>query len=130
MASPSSRDGSSVDCRAHLLESAATADIRDRAVNVGIGRLRLFHQQCRHSHNHTSLAVPTLRHVVLKPGFLDRMQNAVLTQTFDRGNLLPVSLADREGARADSSAIDVHGAGSALRYAATVFGAGETDLLS
>src|SRR6266481_224242 len=129
MASSLSRVRRRVNCRAHLLESAAAADICDRAVNVRITRLWLFHQQCYCSHDHAGLAVPTLWHVVLKPGFLNGMQNTILSQPFDRSDLLPFSLADRKGAGADSSAVDVHGAGSALRNSATVFGPGEADLL-
>src|SRR5215831_21170336 len=129
MVSSLSRVARRVNCRAHLLESATAADIRDRAVNVRIAGLRLFHQQRHCSHDHASLTVPTLGHVVLKPGFLNRMQNTVLREPFDRSDLLPFSLADRNGAGADGSAVEVHGAGSALRNAATVFGAGEAYLL-
>ena len=58
-------------------------------------------------HDHASLTVPTLGHVVLKPGFLNGMQNTTLSQPFNRRDLLPFSLADWKRAGADSSTIDV-----------------------
>jgi len=51
------------------------------------------------------------------------MQDAILGQPFDRCDLLPFSFADGQGAGTDSNTIDVHGARSALRNAAAVFGA-------
>src|SRR5215210_6790231 len=79
----SSRAGGGVNGLAHLLEGAAAADIGDRFVDVFVGRLRLFLQQCRDRHDHSGLTVTALRHVVVDPGFLHLMQRAVLRQTFD-----------------------------------------------
>jgi hypothetical protein len=57
------------------------------------------------------------------------MQNAILSQPFDRSDLLSFGLVHRQGAGADGSTVYVYGARSALRNAATVFGAGKADLL-
>src|SRR4051794_20332049 len=44
-----------VDRRAHLLEGAASADIRDRLVDVLVGRLGLLGEQRGHRHDHAAL---------------------------------------------------------------------------
>ena len=77
--------------RTDLLEGAAAADVGDRSVNVGVGRLRLFRQQRTHRHDHAGLAVAALRHLVLNPGFLHFGQHAVGGQTFNRCNLFLIS---------------------------------------
>src|SRR5262245_53995088 len=61
------RAGGGVDRRAHLMEGAATADIGDAGVDVGVGGLGLLLEQRRHRHDHPTLAVAALRHVVLDP---------------------------------------------------------------
>src|SRR5712691_10234510 len=67
---------SGVDRRAHLLEGAATADVGDVGVDVGIGRFRLVLEQRRHRHDHPALAIAALRHVVIEPGLLHLVQRA------------------------------------------------------
>src|ERR1700751_308451 len=54
-----------VDRLAHLLEGAAAADIGDGVVDVGVGRLRLLLEECRHRHDHSALAIAALRNVVV-----------------------------------------------------------------
>src|SRR5262245_3513108 len=66
--------GRGVDRFAHLLEGAAAADVGDRGVDVRVGRLRLLLQESRDRHDHSRLAVTTLRHVVLDPGLLHLVQ--------------------------------------------------------
>src|SRR5258706_2170970 len=122
------RDG--MDRFAHLLEGAAATDIGDRGVDVRVGGLGLLLEERRHRHDHSRLAVAALRHVVLDPGLLHLVQLAAFGEAFDGGDLLPGSSADREGAGADGRAVDVDRAGAALRDAATVFRAGEADLLA
>ena len=114
---------------AHLLEGAATADIGDVGVDVGVGRLRLVLEQRRHRHDHAALAIAALRHVVFEPGLLHLVQHAVLRQPFDGGDLPAVDRAQRHRARAHRDAVDMDGAGAALRDAAAVFGAGQSDRL-
>src|SRR5262245_8487365 len=131
MASPSGRLlRNGMDRFAHLLEGAAAADVRDRGVDIRVGRLRLLREQRRHRHDHSRLAVAALRHVVPDPGFLHLGQLAALREAFDGGDLLAHRRADRERARTHRRAVDVHGAGAALRDAAAVLGSGEADLLA
>src|SRR5215471_12897830 len=69
--SPRSSVGrSSVDAGAHLLIGAAAADIGDRLVDVGVGRLRLLLEERRHRHDHAALAVAALRNIVVDPRLL------------------------------------------------------------
>ena len=118
-----------VDRRAHLLEGAATADVGDLAVDVGVGRLRLVLEQFGDRHDHAALAIAALRHVIVDPGLLYFMQHAVLGEALDGDDLLADRGARRERARARRHAVDVHGAGAALRDAAAVLGAGQADVL-
>src|SRR5581483_2097970 len=122
--------GCHVDCFAHLLEGAAAADVGNRGVDVGVGGLRLLFQQRRDGHDHARLAIAALRHIVLEPRLLHLVELAVLRQAFDGGDLLARGAADREGTRTHRRAVDVHGAGTALRDAAAVFRAGEADILT
>src|SRR5438552_2591082 len=129
MSAPSGLGGH-VDRFAHLLEGAAAADIGDARVDVGVGRLRLRLEERRHRHDHSGLAIAALRHVVIDPRLLHLVQDFARGQAFDRGDLAVAHCADRYGARAHRDAVDVHGAGAALRDAAAVLGAGEADLLA
>src|SRR5215218_10617344 len=77
-----------VDRRAYLLEGAATADVGDLAVDIGVGRLRLVLEQFRDRHDHAALAVAALRHFVVDPGLLHFVQHAVLSEALDGDDLL------------------------------------------
>src|SRR5271167_539662 len=127
MTSSSVRDG--VDSLAHLLEGAAAADIGNGLVDVLVGRLRLLLQKGRHRHDHAALAITALGDVVIDPGLLHLVQGAVACESFDRGDLLADSLADRDPAGPRRDTVDMDGAGAALCNAATVFRAGEADIL-
>src|SRR3989442_4444643 len=115
---------------AHLLERPAAADVGDPRVDVGVGRLRLVLEECRHCHDHPGLAVAALGHLEVDPRLLDLVQGGAARQTLDRGDLLALGRADRQHAGADRLAVEVHRAGSAHRDAAAVLGAGEAGLLA
>src|SRR5579863_4379555 len=119
MACPRSRLGGGVDRLAHLLIGAAAADVGDRTVNLGVGRLRLLLQQRRDGHDHAALAIAALLHVVVDPGLLHLVQSAVAGEPLDRRDLLGADGADRQRARACRNAVDMHRAGAALRDAAS-----------
>src|SRR4030081_2175082 len=87
MAVPSNVRGG-VDCLAHLLEGAATADIGDGLVDVLVGRLRLLLEQSRHRHDHAALAIAALWNVVIDPALLHLVQRAITSQSFNGGDLL------------------------------------------
>src|SRR5436190_15604561 len=122
--------GSGVDRFAHLLEGAAAADVGDRRVDVGVGRLRLLLEERRDRHDHSRLAIAALRHVVRDPGLLHLVQRVALREALDRRDLLARGRAHREGAGAYCRAVDMNRTGTALRDAAAVLRAGEADLLA
>src|SRR5882724_6305626 len=128
MASPSNvRSG--VDCLANLLEGPATADIGNGLVDILIAGLRLFLEQRRNRHDHAALAITALRHVVGHPGLLHLVQCAIACEAFDRGDLLAGGFADRDAAGAHRHPVDMNGAGAALRDAAPIFRARQSDIL-
>src|SRR5215831_10272826 len=108
-----------VDRGAHLLEGAATADVGDCLVDVGIRGLGLFLKQSSHRHDHAALTVAALRYVEIDPSLLYAMQLAFSGKAFDGRDLRTRSGADRERARPRRHPIDMHGAGAALGDAAT-----------
>src|SRR5262245_19650348 len=118
-----------VNGRTHLLERPAATDVGDLRVDVGVGRLRLGLQQRGNRHDHARLTEPALGHVVVDPGLLHLVQDTIAAEALDGGDLLADGRAHRYDAGADRSAVEVHGTGPAQREAATVLGAGETDLL-
>src|SRR5262249_52885486 len=113
-----------------LLEGAASANVGDGFVDVGVGRLRLVLEKRRDGHDHAALAVAALRNVVIDPGLLHPMHGAGRGQALDSGDLLALSRADGKRAGTDRLAVDVDGAGAALRDAAAILGAGQADLLA
>jgi hypothetical protein len=116
-----------MNCRADLLVGAAAADIGDGRVDVGIGGLRLGLEQGGDRHDHAALAVPALRYVALDPRLLHRVHLALPGQALDGHHLLAHRRDGGVQAGAHRLAVDVHGAGAALRHAAAVFGAGQAD---
>jgi hypothetical protein len=116
-----------MNCRAHLLEGPAPADVGDRVVDVGVGRLRVFLQQSGDRHDHAALTVAALRNIEIDPGLLNRGQNAIRGETLDRGDILADGIAGGDAARTHRRAVNVHCAGAALRDSATVFCAGHAD---
>ena len=96
-----------MDRLADLLEGPATADVGDGVVDILIGRLRIVLQQRRDRHDHPALAIAALRNVIIDPGLLHLMQRAVGRQTLDGGDLLALSVADHDAARAGRYAVDM-----------------------
>src|SRR4051794_40883068 len=66
---------------AHRHEGAATEDIGEGVVDVGVGRFGLVLEQRRHRHDHPALAIAALRHVVVDPGLLHLVQHTIGRQT-------------------------------------------------
>src|SRR4051795_4102761 len=113
---------------ADALIGPAAADVGHRLIDVGVSRLGLFLEQRGSGHDLTGLAVAALRHVDRGPGLLHRMRG-VRRETLDGDDLVGrLDAADRDRARAHHFAVDVHRAGAALGYAATVFRAGQADV--
>src|SRR5712691_11747564 len=119
-----------VHAGADTLIGAAAADVGHRRVDVGVGGVRILLEQRTGRHDLPRLAVAALRHVELRPGLLHRVR-ARARQPFDGDDLVGgLDAPDRHGAGAPHLAVDVHGAGAALRDTAAVLRAGQTDLLA
>src|SRR6185369_3238209 len=97
--------------------SAATAQVAAHgAVDIGIGRLRLFLQQSHGGHDLSRLAVAALRHLLGQPGLFDRV---VLRNPFDGDHLFPLYVPDRSDTRALGMAVNMDRAGAAQPLATT-----------
>src|SRR5215471_7332003 len=124
------RAGGEVHGLADALIGAAATDIRHGVIDIVVARIGIFHEQRSRSHDLARLAIAALRNVDGSPRLLHGMHRSVLRQTFDGGDLLALDRAHRHRARTHRNAVDVHRARAALRDAAAVFRAGETDVLA
>src|SRR5882762_10165522 len=122
--------GRHVHRRANALIGAAPADVGHRVVDVPVGRFGLLPQEGRRGHDLARLAVAALRHVELRPGLLHGM-GAGGRQAFDGDDpIRRLHAADGDHAGTHQLAVDVDGAGTALRDATTILGARQADLLA
>ena len=109
----------------------ATAEIgRHSNVYLLVCRLLVEIKEGRCLHDLAGLAVAALRHLMLNPRFLDSVQAVGLAQTFNRCHFPTGQISDGKLARANGDSIDVNGAGSALRNAASIFWSGYVELVS
>src|SRR5260370_30481120 len=93
-------------------------------------RVRVFLEQLAHAHDHPRCAETALQSVMFMESRLDRMQGATTRcEAFDgrdRGSICH----DRENrAGFDGLAVDIDGAGAALRRVATDMGSGEAEIV-
>src|ERR687894_1499860 len=81
-------------------------------------RVGILLQEADGGHDHARRAVAALQTVRLVESLLHRMPHAVLRDTPDSGDLMPVSLHRKNGARLDRLPVDVDRAGPATRRVA------------
>src|ERR1700738_4710569 len=96
---------------------------REIGVDIGIGWIGIGLEIGNRRHDLAGLAIAALRHLFGEPGLLHRMP-AVRREPLDGGDLGTVDGADRRDAGADRLAVDMHGAGAALRDPAAELGTG------
>jgi hypothetical protein len=113
------------DRLAHAHRGAATAQVVDGRIDLGIARVAPRRQQSGRRHEHTALAVAALRHLARNPCPLERVQHLARGEAFDRAHRPSLHRCERRQAGAPSLAIDVHCAGPADADAAAVLGARE-----
>ena len=106
---------------------AVATDVGDRGVDLLVARIRPLGEERRHGHDHAGLAVGALRHLVVYPGLLHRVQLAVLLERLDGRDRHPLGGGDRRGAGTDGPSVEVHGAGPAGRDAAPELGARQAE---
>ena len=100
------------------------------ASDLGFAWVRSLLQQAYAGQDHSGRAVAALHGVGLDEGLLQRMEAAVLRQTFDGGDLFSFDFRDGCNAGAHGRAIDEHGAGSAMAFATAILAAGEFQLVA
>src|SRR5262249_49755235 len=86
--------------------------------------------QRERAHQLARRAEAALRRVVRHERLLERVQRAVLDQTFDRLDRPAVHPGGELAAGVDGLAVDEHGAGAALAAVAADLGAGEIQLIA
>jgi len=99
------------------------------SISASVGFGFSFRRGC-HRHDHAALAIAALRNIIGDPGLLHLVQRAIGAEAFDGGDLFAGGFADRDAARAHRDPVDMDGAGAALCNAASVFGSGQSDVLS
>src|SRR3954468_22689379 len=122
--------GGAPDCLDDPLIGTATAKIvGHRSLDLGQGRILALGDQRRRRHDLTALAIAALRNADFHPGLLNRMR-AVVRQPLDGRD----PLADRRRCRQLTGfhrlPVDMDRAGAAARDPATIFGAGEPDIVA
>ena len=95
----------------HSVPGHALPDLR-------VGRVRVAIEQRLRGQDLPVLAEAALRHLLVDPGLLHRVQLAVLRQPFERGDLGALHRGHRPDARPHRLALDEHRAGAALAEAA------------
>src|SRR6516162_5385707 len=81
--------GRSMDSGTDALVSATAADIGDRVINIGVGRFWPILQQRHDGHDHSALAVSTLRDIVVDPRLLNGVERAILGKSLNGRDLRP-----------------------------------------
>jgi hypothetical protein len=118
-----SRDNARVSSAAADVAFEGTPDFRLAGV------WSLF-QETHAGEDHAGSAIAALHGVGLDESFLQRMEAAVLRDSFDGGDLFSGDLEDWRDAGAHGRAIDEHGAGSAMAFATAVFAASEFEFIA
>ena len=89
-------------------------------VDLFVGRLGMFREQCRSRHDLSRLAVAALRNVYIPPGLLQRMC-AVRRKTFNGENARVGCGRYGRESRTNGLAVQVHRASAALTDSTAVF---------
>src|ERR1039457_1325369 len=113
-----------------LLDGRDDAEVSDAAADVAVhvahdvfaAGVRGFLQQRHAGDDHAGSAIAALHGALLEEGVLQRVVDA-----FDGRDLFAGGGAHGEFTRADGLAIEQHGAGAALAFAASVLGAGKVE---
>src|SRR5215813_6802594 len=115
----------------HLRVARAAAEIaRDAVADLLFARLRILGEERGGGHEDARDAVAALGHAEPDEGVLERVQDAVLTETLDGRHGAPARLHCQHEAARHRLAVEVHGAGAAVPRATTFFGSGEAEVLA
>ena len=110
-----------MDCGADARIGRAPADVAAHGlVDVGIFWFWILFQERRRRHDLAGLAIAALRNLQIDPGGLHGFRRFA-ADAFDRSDVLTLHGGERRHAGACRLALDVYGAGAALRDAASKF---------
>src|SRR5216683_8250265 len=107
---------------------AAAFEAGQPLADLAVARVRIILEQRRRGHHPAIDAIAALRHLLVDIGLLDRMR---LLGRAEPGEGLDLAAGDRRergDAGANGSAVEMHGAGAALREAATEMRVRETEI--
>src|SRR5215813_4163930 len=109
---------------------AAAAEIAAHAhLDLFRRRRGMFFEQRRAGHDEAGSAKAALLRVVVPEGLLDRMEIAVLFESFDGPNLLALRLDGQRRAGINRLAVHDHRAGAACGAVADAFGPGDVQIV-
>src|SRR5215831_9023069 len=114
---------------AHM-RAAAALEAAERLFDLRVGRLLGLIEECGCRHDPAVDAVAALRHLLLHIGLLDRMRLLGRAEAGEGDDLAAAYRRDRRHAGAHRLAVDVHGAGAALRQAAAEMRIVERELVA
>jgi len=118
-----------VDCLSNSVVRAASAGVRYRCVDIGVGRVGAPLQQSERAHDHSGLAVTALRCIEFFPGDLDRMA-AIRREPFDRRDSFADGHVRGNAAGSNRLTIDMHRARAALPDATAELRARQADVIA
>src|SRR5438874_1677827 len=119
--------GERVDGFSYSRVGAAATEVRDAAVDVGIGGFLILREQRGSRHHHAALAIAALRNFVLDPCLLDTMQ-ALLGESLDGDDLLADRLRHRHRTGSRRLAVHMHRTRAAKPRTAAVLCPGKIEL--
>ena len=101
-----------------VIRHAAAERALHAVADLRVGGIRRLVEQRLGGEDLAVLAEAARRHLLVDPRLLNRMELAVLRESFERGDLGALHLRHRPDARAHRLALDQHGARAALAEAA------------
>src|SRR5437867_4235423 len=114
-----------LDCFADAQIGPAPADIAGHGlIDIGIRRMRVRREECRCGHYLTRLTVAALRDFAVDPSFLNAGADRRVSDRLDRGDLCIADAVYGGDAGACGDAVEVYGASTTQRHAATKFRSG------
>jgi hypothetical protein len=109
----------------------ATTDVAFKTfTNFLLSGVWMVFEQLHSRHHHAGSTETALQSMTLAEGRLHRVQFAIVTQAFDRGDLGALRLNGQDRAGFDGASIQMHGTSAALSGIATHMGSSEMQLIA
>src|SRR5260221_1597757 len=125
---PSSGGGALDGAQDGEMRAAAAFEAGEPGTDLGIARMRIVGEERGRRHDPAIDAVAALRHLLVDPGLLELMRLLRRAEPGERRDLAAGRRRDPGDAGADGAAVEMHGAGAALREAAAEMRVGEAEI--